>query len=218
MMKLLLIGATGRTGQHILQGALERGHLVHTIVRDASKVKKHDRLTLFEGFPSDPELINEAIKGCQAVLVALNVSRQSDWPWSALRSPKTLISNTISQLIQAMNDHQVNRIITISAWGTNETFKELPSWFRWLIRNSNIKYPYLDHERHEELLKNTDLNYTVLRPAGLTNGKKEKKVIVSFQKEPKPSFVISRKNVACFMLDCLEHEMHLKELPTISEK
>lgn len=217
-MKLLLIGATGRTGTHILDEALERGHLVHAIVRDSSKVKNQDRLRLFEGFPSDLELINKAMDGCQAVLVAINISRQSDWPWSTLRSPKTLISNTISQLIKAMKNHQVERILTISAWGTNETFKELPSWFRWLIRNSNIQYPYLDHERHEKLLRNTDLNYTILRPAGLTNGKKEKRVVVSFQKEPKPSFVISRKNVARFMLDCLEHDMHIRELPTISEK
>ncbi len=218
-MKLLLLGATGRTGKHILKQALDRGHQVNAIVRDVSKVKtKHDRLQLFQGFPSDQDLIRKAIQDCQAVLVALNVSRQSDWPWASLRSPKTLVSNTISQLVEVMPEQNIDRILTISAWGANETFTELPSWFRLLIRNSNIRFPYEDHERHEEILKSSKLNYTTLRPAGLSNGKKKKEIIVSFNKEPRPGFIISRKNVARYMLDCLENKLHIRELPTISEK
>lgn len=217
-MKILLLGATGRTGKHILKEALNRGHQVNAIVRNVSKVKtKHDRLQLFQGFPSDQELIREAIQDCQAVLVALNVSRQSDWPWASLRSPKTLVSNTITQLVEVMSERKIERILTISAWGVNETISELPSWFRWLINNSNIRYPYEDHGRHEQILKESKLKFTILRPVGLSNGKKKKEVQVSFNKDPRPSFIISRRNVARFILDCLEQNRHVRALPTISE-
>ncbi len=218
-MKILLIGATGRTGKHILQECLDRGHQVNAIVRNKTKVNtKNESLALFEGLPNDEKMIEEAIKGCEAVLFALNVSRTSDWPWAKLRSPEKLVSRTIDYLVKAMKKNKIKRILTLSAWGTHETFQELPSWFRWLIRNSNVKYPYADHERHEDALKASKLDFTILRPAGLTNAKKLRELVVTIDGQPKPSFTISRRQVAIFMLDCLEQKKYIGQLPTISEK
>lgn len=218
-MRIFLLGATGRTGKHILEEALNRDHQVKALVRQKNRVHlRSGQLQLLEGLPTDRPMLEAGIQDCDAVLFALNVSRTWDWPWARLRSPENLVSHSIRLLIDLMEKKEVKRIISISAWGANETREELPSWFDWLIRNSNIRYPYQDHERHEELLKKSDLEFTILRPSGLTNGKGRQSIQVSFEGNPPPSLTISRKGLATFMLDVLEENKYIRQLPTVSKK
>ena len=75
-MRIFLLGATGRTGKLVMQQALQRDHIVHALVRDKSKVKlSHANLILFEGQPADKAALENAMKGCEAILSALNISR-----------------------------------------------------------------------------------------------------------------------------------------------
>jgi putative NADH-flavin reductase len=215
-MKLLLLGATGRTGKQILEHALERGHIVHVLVRDKQKVKNnHPSLVLFEGKPDDKAALLNAMRGCEAVISALNISRTSDFPWSPLRSPKDLLSIVMKYISELATELHIRRIIFVSAWGVAETRKDIPGWFRWFIEHSNIRYPYLDHERQEEVLKKTSLEWTGVRAVGLTNSTKKKEVLVSFNKQPKPRLLISRYNLAGFVLDILEKNLYIQELPVV---
>ncbi|OSZ79774.1 hypothetical protein CAP36_00475 [Chitinophagaceae bacterium IBVUCB2] len=216
-MRILILGATGRTGKHILEQTLHKGYIVHVLVRDRSKIHLvHNQLHIFEGSPADITAIEKAMKDCEAVLSALNISRTSDFPWAGLRTPKDFLSDTMNKIIAVCNKLGCKRIIVTTAWGVNESKKEIPGWFRWFIENSNIKYPYRDHGLLEELLKASSLDWTIIRPAGLINSSKEKKVKVSFNGLPKPGLTISRRNVARFMVAALEEHAYIKELPTIS--
>jgi len=218
-MRILILGSTGRTGKHLLELALQRGHIVHALVRDKKKIMLNDpNLMLFEGSPLDKAALESAMKECQAVLSALNVSRNSDWPWSKLRSPENFLSASMKNIIELAPKQNIQRIIFISAWGVCETKKDIPGWFRWLIDHSNVRYPYLDHERQEELLKPTALEWTAVRAAGLTNSKKQKEVIVSLKNDPKPHLMVGRRSVAAFMLDVLEKNLYVREMPVISAK
>ncbi|PHN02264.1 NAD(P)-dependent oxidoreductase [Flavilitoribacter nigricans] len=216
-MKITLIGGTGRTGREILQQALERGHEVRLIARQPDMLGiEHERLQVWTGMPNDPEVLQPALCCSDAVLSALNVSRTSDWPWAPLRSPKDLISDSIDKITRMMAVENVRRIITISAWGVNESSEEIPAWFAWFIRNSNIRFPYRDHARHENILRATDLDWTILRPSGLTNARDQKEVIISKQNVPKMKLTVSREQVARFILDCLEQGRHSREVLGIS--
>jgi putative NADH-flavin reductase len=218
-MRLLLLGSTGRTGKHLLELALQRGHIVNILIRDKNKFSINDpNLTVFEGTPLDKTVLENAMQGCEAILNALNVSRTSDWPWAKLRSPKNLLSETMKNIIELAPKQNIQRIIFISAWGVAETKKDVPGWFRWFIDKSNVRYPYLDHERQEELVRATSLHWTSVRPSGLTNGKKIKEPIVSFNNNPKPRLTINRRTVAAFMLDVLERNLYVKEMPVLSGK
>jgi putative NADH-flavin reductase len=175
-MKILLLGATGRTGRHLLQKLLKREHIVHALVRNKSKMKiVHENLFVTEGSPSDKDLLNNAMTGCEAILSALNISRNNDWPWSRLRTPKDFLSSVMKNIIELAPRHSIQRIIFTSAWGVAETGKDIPGWFRWFIEHSNIRYPYEDHARQEELLKQTSLRWTAVRAAGMINTKKKEK-------------------------------------------
>ena len=91
----------------------------------------------------------------------------------------------------------------MSAWGAKETKQDVPGAFRFLINRSNIGVAYRDHEAQEDLLAESELNWTILRPVGLTNKEIDEEVIISENNSPKPAMTISRKTVANMLLRSL---------------
>jgi len=217
-MRILILGSTGRTGRILLSEALRRGHKVTVLISHKGALKiKPELVEVFEGTPLNKFTLSDAMKDCDAVLSALNISRISDFPWSKLRTSKDFLSESMKHIIDAAAENNLKRIIITTAWGVAETRKDIPFWFRWLINNSNIRYPYYDHEHQEQMLKSSDMNWTIVRPAGLTDSMKNREVKVTLNNQPKPSLMISRRNVALFMLDVLEKNLYNRQCPVISE-
>ena len=215
--KILILGATGRTGHLFLQLALKAGFQVNVLVRNTEIFKiNHSNLAVFQGTPTNKDSLKTAMKGCRAVVSALNVSRISDFPWAKLRSPENFLSETIMNVAGLCKDLDINRVIVLSAWGVGDTRKDIPGWFRWLIDHSTIRIAYQDHNRQEQILAASDLRYTIIRPAGLTNFKNAKNITVSLKNKPKTSLTISRKDVAQFILMVLEQGLYIRESPVIS--
>jgi hypothetical protein len=158
------------------------------------------------------------MQGCEAILSALNISRKYEFPWSGLRTPKDFLSVTMKNIVELRGQNHIRRVVFTSAWGVFETRKDLPRWFRWLVDHSSLRYQYQDHERQEEVAMNSDLDWTAVRPAFLTNSKKYKEVFVSEDNSPKPNWFISRRNLAAFMLTVLEKNLYLCQSPVVSEQ
>ena len=217
-MKILILGATGRTGKLILKEAIHQDYEVNCLVREPKKIKEnHKNLKILKGSPEQISDLENAIKDCKGLISALNISRKSDFPWSKLRTPPSFLSNVIKNIISLADKNRLERIVVCSAWGVAETEKEIPAWFGWFIKNSNIGAAYKDHERQENELKKSKLDWTIVRPTGLTNFKKDKKIIESHNNEPKPKLTISRKNVAKFMVNALKRDELIGQTPVISE-
>jgi len=169
-MKILILGATGRTGKWILAEALEQGYKVNCLVRKPEEINQnHSALKIYKGSPESISELESALKGCDAIISALNISRKSDFPWSKLRTPKTFLSDVMKNIITLSTKIKIDRIVVCSAWGVADTEKEIPLWFNWFIKNSNIGVAYKDHERQENLLKSSTLNWTIVRPSGLVD-------------------------------------------------
>jgi putative NADH-flavin reductase len=218
-MHILILGPTGRTGRLLVDEALKRGHKVSVVVSHEYRLKTDPKLlTVHEGTPLNKYTLSTAMKGCDAILSTLNISRTSDFPWASLRTGEEFLSLSMKNIIEAAAEQNIKRIIITTAWGVGETRKDIPFWFRFLIDHSNIRYPYLDHERQENMLIKSDMNYTIVRPAALTDSKENKPIKVSIDNSPKPSLTISRMNTASFMLDVLEQDLYHRQCPVISEK
>ncbi|MGI9542399.1 MAG: NAD(P)-dependent oxidoreductase [Cyclobacteriaceae bacterium] len=218
-MKILLLGATGRTGKLILQQALKREHTVIALVRDPSKVSVKDpNLSLLSGTPANPSDLERCFKSetIDTVISALNISRTSDFPWASLRAPKNFLSQVMTNLLPLMDDHHVRRLVVMSAWGVGKSRKYLPAWFRWIIDNTNVGAAYTDHEVQEHLIAESQLDWTIIRPVGLTNSSKSKPIKVCLDSEQKLSLTISRKDVAQFVLEAAESGGYIKQRPGIS--
>lgn len=216
-MKILLLGATGRTGKQVLRYAMEKGHTVHCLVRNPEKIIQQKNVKIFKGNPANLDDLHHALKACDAIISVLNISRTTDFPWSPLRTPKKYLSEVMGKLVTVADVVMVKRVVICSAWGVGDSKKEIPFWFRWLIDFSNIKYAYRDHERQENILQNTTLPWTIVRPSGLTNTDRSQNVSESFSGLPTPGLTISRKTVARYMVDALEDDSLLGKTVAISK-
>ena len=121
-MKILLLGATGRTGKQIIEEALERGHSFSAIARDPAKLEAYD-ISITKGTPYDYKTVEKAISGCDAVINTLNVSRKSDNPWAALRAPGDMISQSAIHAIDAMEKTGIKRFVALSTIGAGRSWK-----------------------------------------------------------------------------------------------
>ncbi|MEL6135173.1 MAG: NAD(P)H-binding protein [Bacteroidota bacterium] len=205
-MKLLLLGATGRTGRWVLEKALEKGYEVRCLARNVHRISPRDRLTVIEGDPSQATDLQKAFEGCQYVISVLNISRQSDFPWAPLRTPEDYLSRVMNTLLPIAKAHSIQRVVVCSAWGVGETGEDIPWWFKWTIDHSNIGVAYKDHALQEEVLTLSDIPWTIVRPPGLTNFKKKEQIKVCEAKGEKPQLLISRQSVAAFMVESLQRE------------
>lgn len=216
-MRVLLLGATGRTGAHVLEYLLADGREVHALVRDRQKTgPPRDGLKIFEGSPTDEAALGEAFGGCEYVISVLNVSRESDFPWSPLRAPPDLMSSALEKVLRFSESGGVRKIVVCSAWGARETRDDLPCWFRWTLDHSNIGVAYRDHERQEDLLRASGMNFTIVRPTVLTGFREGRGIRVSHGNSPRPRLTISRKSVARFLIRMLIEGAYSRQAVTIS--
>ena len=216
-MKILLFGATGRTGRIILQKALKDGHEVTAIVRDPSKING-TKANIVQGSPYDKKTVQKAMAGCDAVINTLNISRTSDSPWAKLRSPKDLISRTAQNAIDAMKENNTKRIIVMSTIGAGESKKKLPFIVKLVVGCSNLRHAFKDHTRQEEILANSDRNWTVIRFPMLTEEEGENEILVNMNDGTKINRNINRETVARFILSILGDEKYYKKVIAISNK
>lgn len=211
-----MLGASGRTGQRALQAALEKGWSVSALVRSPNKLSPHPKLEIIQGLPTDQAMLKKGLEGCQAALSILNVSRTSDFPWAPLRTPPTLMSDTMQLLLPLMEAAGMKKLVVCSAWGVAESREDIPGWFRWLIEHSNIGPAYRDHERQEALIQASALDWTLVRPTALTPGRKPQPVKETFGKTPKPSLTISRASLGQYLIEALERQDVVRQTVAIS--
>lgn len=219
MKTIAVLGANGRTGIEIVKQALEKGWVVKALVRDKQKIKlANPNLHVVEGNPMRIDEVTKVVEETDAVYVALNIGRKTDMPWSKVVSPLDLLRVSIDNTINAMQENGVKRVITVSAWGTGDSYKETNWIFKFLIKKTNVGVAYAGHEDQERLLRKSGLDWTSVRPVGLSNSEKQKSVRVSIKGDKKLNMAISRKDVARFMLDIVDDEKYYQQEPSISSE
>ena len=218
MKKILLLGATGRTGELILNYALEKGYAITALVRNPSKLTLTSvQLTIVEGSPTNLEDIEKAMVGCDIVISALSpVDKGAVFTFKKLLVPN-ILEIAMQNIIQSMDKLGKKRIITISSIGAGDSYQYTPWYVKLLIKYTNFKVIFEGHNRQEALLMNADLDWTITRPAGLTDDTHLKQLVVSYNKMPSP-FKISRKQLARYIVDCIDDKASIKTTPMLSER
>ncbi len=218
-MKIAILGGSGRTGLLVIKEGLKRGHEIYALVRSPEKVQiNSSALHLIQGSPTNMDDVRKTLRGVDAVVSALNVNRASDLPWAKVTSPLDLISSSIKNAIEIMHEQKIKRIVTISAYGVRDTKAAVGAVGNLFLYHTKVKYAYFDHEKQEELLEASDLDFTAIRPTRLADGENTKEIIVSFNGVPKPRFNITRQHLAGFIIDILENGKFLRQFPVVSEK
>ncbi len=162
-LNLLVFGATGGTGQHVVRLGLEAGHAVTAVVRKPSAFSmEHKNLRVVQGDVMQPQTFQALMSGKDAVISALGVRS---------RAPTTLFSGGTANILEAMKKTGGKRFMGISAVPV-ELGPELALWQRLVtkyILQRLLKHVYADLRTMEELLRKSDVDWTVVRPPMLTN-------------------------------------------------
>lgn len=215
-MRLLVMGATGRTGRRLAALALEKGHEVAAIVRNPEKLAGL-RVEIIQGTPYDEGTVARAAAGCDAVVNVLNVSRASDNPWARLAAPPDLISKACANALRAMERAGIRRYVTLGTVGAGESWRLLPLPLRLFVRCSNLRYAFDDHTVQEGLLVRSSADFTVARAPMLTDKEIPSDVLVTRPGEPMRSS-ISRRSVAEFLVSILESGRYAREIVHVSNR
>lgn len=198
-MKIALIGATGPTGQLVIEQALKRGHEVVAYVRNPGKLTARSGLTIVSGTLDYTAAFSAAIKGADAVFSTLGTQQ--------LRNV-TLMQNSLPLVIKAMQGAGVQRFVLMSAYGVGETARTASLLARFLYKTVTSSV-FADKEQSEKLLTGSGLKWTGVYPVILTNGPLASSMDVKpLDKVTKVSGLpkVSRANVARAMLDAVEND------------
>ena len=200
-MKLFVLGATGHTGNQIIDIALARSHEVTAFVRSPEKVRRrHSRLKIVCGDPRNLDQLTKELPGHDAVLSALGVR-----PPQAFR-PHRLVEDCAASTVAAMANARVSRLLVVSAAVLFPEKGILFAVFRRLL-----KHIARDLKAAEEIVRDTSLEWTIARPPRLTNGSNADYRAVR-NALPAKGFSMSFRGVAAFMLDSVEQRTHLREV------
>jgi putative NADH-flavin reductase len=214
-MKILLLGATGRTGKLVIEEAIRRGHKISAIARDPDKLKNYN-IEITKGTPYDFETVEKALSGCDAVINTLNISRKSDNPWAPLVSPKDLISKSSTNAVTAMKRTGIKRYITLSTIGAGSSWEGTPQILKIIVSISNLKYAFRDHSIQENILQNSMIEYTICRAPMLSVKINTKGAAAVREGEDPPDMVLSRNSAAEFFIRILENKEHIGEIINLS--
>ncbi|OFX84011.1 MAG: hypothetical protein A2W99_03325 [Bacteroidetes bacterium GWF2_33_16] len=216
-MKILVLGATGRTGKYVIEEALKRGYEISAIARNPEKIKDF-KIDITQGTPYDYETLEKAIIGCDAVINTLNVSRKSDNPWASLVAPKDLISKSASNAIKAMEKSGIKRFVALSAIGAGRSWKTSPGILKFIVSISNLKHAFIDHGKQEAILENSLIDYTICRAPMLLNKTNLTGAIATPEGINPPSSVLSRNSAAEFFINIIEKKEFVRKTVNLSNK
>ena len=203
-MRLLVFGATGATGQHIVTQGLQRGHELTAFVRNPEKLTlRHDRLRVVTGsVPEDADAISAAMRSQDAVISALGVR-------NSLKSGN-LISRSMRGIVPAMEREAVRRLIFTSAFGVGDTRRDAPLLPRIMYRVL-LGDIFADKADAERYLRGSSLDWTLVYPVLLTNGPRTGRYRVGARLRLRGLPMISRADVADFILNQLQDSTYIRK-------
>ncbi len=206
--RIVIFGATGRTGQELVTQALKDNYKVTAFVRSPEKLNVSDEnLEVIQGDVLNLEDVCRAVENQDVVLCSIGMPASDK---SMLRTKGTV------NIIKAMEKQGVNRLICQSTLGVGESKVFLPWYMNLIIVPLILKSTWKDHEIQETKIESSKLDWTIVRPASLTNGEKNGRYRQDFTYSDKIKGKISITDTAHFMLGQIAENQYLHQKVGIS--
>ncbi|WP_276122179.1 NAD(P)-dependent oxidoreductase [Pararhizobium qamdonense] len=207
--KILVLGATGPTGPHIVSQAVSCGYDVTLLVRSPEKAADMKGAKIVVGDARDETVLRQAVKGRDAVISALGT------PASPFREV-TLLSTATRALVSAMKAEHVSRLVTITGMGAGDSAGHGGLLSDNLIFPLLLRKVYADKNRQEAIIRDSGLDWTIVRPTVLNNKPRHETIQTLTDFSQFRGGSISRENVATFVLDQVTTDHWLRKSPLIT--
>jgi putative NADH-flavin reductase len=216
--RIAIFGGNGRIGKQIAKMAIKKGYEVTCIGRSVSIENIPNEALALQGDVNDEDVIAEAIKNVDVVILALSIARNSKSPFARITGPLDLHSNSMKILLKNLNKSKTKRIIKISAQGVGNSKNRTGILFRILIKISNLRFAFNDHEKADLMLKDTDLDWTIIRPPILKDQFRGKKIIGDESLITRSNTTISRPDLAKWIVEIIDEPRFYRRCVTVSEE
>ncbi len=221
---ILIIGGTARTANELIPQALWRGHEVIALARRPYRVRyaAHPRLTVVKGDVYDKASIEAALSGNgREVVISVYGSRQDP----SVPTPETdIYSQGTTNIIEAMKAKGNTRLFVTTSMAAPHVAErgytaESPAPVDDRIWLYNLRGPYLDMLKMEQITRNSGLDYIILRPGQLLVEPARGNLKLAVDGEQVPSQrVVSYADFAAWILDQVESDAFLyKTVSTYSD-
>lgn len=207
--KILVLGATGGTGRHIVAQALARGYEVTALIRSPQKASDLKDVTLVEGDVRDERSLRKAMKGHDAVINALGT------PASPFREV-TLLSAATRALVSAMKAENITRLVSITGIGAGDSAGHGGFLFDKIIFPLLLRKVYADKNRQEAIINESGLDWVIVRPSVLNNkrGRGKSRALTNLFKVH--GGTIAREDVANFVVGQVRDNTWLRRAPLLT--
>lgn len=205
-MRIAVIAASGRSGRAFVREALAAGHSVRAGIRGENPFEQHENLTVLQCDATDLHQVTMLIDRCDAVVSLIGHVKGSD---------EFVQTKATTALVTAMDVAGISRFVSLTGvgvWVPGDRFEWLIGLLNKLSAKVGIKR-FEDGIRHVQVLRRSDLEFTVVRALLLTNGKPGRFRLKphGFAKAPTP-----RREVARAILQVLRHDSFIREYPVIT--
>lgn len=206
-MKVLIFGSTGTIGHQLVVQALANGYEVTAFARDPSKLDvEGPALAIAQGDVLEPASVDRAMPGHDAVIIALGAGAMGD-----IRAQGT------KHVIQSMRNHGVRRLICLSSLGVGNSRGNLNFFWKFVMFGLLLRRAMADHVAQERAVKDSGLEWTIVRPAAYVDGTITEKYQHGFSSDLKKlELKVSRADVAHFMMQQLTGDAYLHQSPGLS--
>lgn len=206
-MKIIVFGATGGVGRHVVNQALQTGDEVTAFVRDLTKLQiENDHLHVVRGDATNAEEVSAAIAGHDAVISCLGSNK--------MVAKSTQLEEMTQHIVASMEAHHVKRIVYTASAGINN---ELPGVGGKMVMKM-LQNVLIDHRHAVNLIQaHKDLQYTIVRPLGLTNDDYTGAYREAKEGVPENARNIPRADVAHFILKALGDDTYIGESVGIAQ-
>jgi putative NADH-flavin reductase len=207
-MNMLVFGASGRTGRELVKQGLAQGHSVTAFVRNPAKFDiEHPHLKVVQGDVANRVSVESAVRDHDAVICALGAA-------TLLKREQAVVVG-VHNIIMAMEWAGVRRLIYLSADTVRDTRDQLNA-LRKVIVPLLLHNSAADHEINESMIKQSHLDWIIVRPPMLTNGERTG-AYRSGERLRARSIIpqLSRADLAEFMLKQLADNPFLHKAPGV---
>jgi putative NADH-flavin reductase len=192
-MKLLVIGATRGIGFELLQQALSAGHEVTVVVRSPQRLSiSHENFKVRKGDILEKSVIEETVKGQEAVCLTIGIK--------PTRQPVSVFSEGTKTVVEAMKKSSCRRLICVTGIGAGDSRGHGGFFYDKIINPLLLKTAYKDKDRQEAIVRESGLDWVIVRPGFLTNGSRTGKYRILTELNGVKAGKISRADVADFIL------------------
>jgi len=203
-VKIALFGATGGTGRQVLVRALRNGDSIRALVRSPEKLDPASALEIIPGDVRDQGAVDRCLEGVDAAVCVLG-SHGGREPVEAKGT---------ALIIDGMQRLGVRRLVAVTSLGVGDSRDQVPGFFRVLMQLT-LKKIMAAKEEQEALIRESALDWTIVRPGGLTDGPATGAYRSGTDASIKATRV-SRADVAEFVVQQLSDDRYLRQTPAIS--